>query len=444
MVKKLQQYAKRMLCLAAVSGLLAFGNGDELKRRAFLGVMVAPAAEGVQVQKVVPKSSGEAAGLQAQDIITQVNGKPVKDPGSFVQSVVGKKSGEKISITFLRDGKKQDKQITLQALPKEENPDFDIIYDQVSYGSNTVRSIISKPKSNGSFPAVLIVQGIGCYSIDNPLAPTDQYRKFVADLTNAGFVTMRVEKSGMGDSEGKPCNQCNFQDEVQNFSAALEKLKKLPYVDAKNVFIFGHSMGGMLAPVMAQQIPVKGIIAYGTAFRPWMEYELYNAEQQRKLNPAMAAATDVDKKFLQQYLVEKKAPQQIIKQNPELLPAAQSRHMQNDQLHGQHYTFIQQLSDVNLEQKWKKLNTYVLAVHGTSDFVSHPVDHELLAKAVNQVQAGKAKHVELQNADHWFNDVPSKEASLQNAMTGKVNSSYNEELSKLVTDWLQQIVKKKA
>ena len=95
---------------------------------------------------------------------------------------------------------------------------------------------------------------------------------WVDSLTAKGFVTIRVEKTGMGDSKGLPCNECDFHTEKQGFLDGLKQLKSLPYVDKQNIFIAGFSIGGVIAPLIAQPEPVKGIIVYGTAGRNWLEY----------------------------------------------------------------------------------------------------------------------------------------------------------------------------
>src|SRR5438270_686022 len=77
-------------------------------------------------------------------------------------------------------------------------------------------------------------------------------------LTRAGFVTMRVERGGMGDSQGPPCMSpaVDLQAEVRGYVAGLKALKEYPFVDAKQVFIVGLSIGGVEAPLVAEQVPV--------------------------------------------------------------------------------------------------------------------------------------------------------------------------------------------
>src|SRR6185436_19701388 len=103
------------------------------------------------------------------------------------------------------------------------------------------RVIITRPRDERRHPAVLLIGGIGCYSYDAGNDPDNPYRKMLSDLTRRGFVTMRVDKSGMGDSTGAPCAQVDMQNELAGYVAGLKMLKAKPYVDARRAFIVGHS-----------------------------------------------------------------------------------------------------------------------------------------------------------------------------------------------------------
>ncbi len=62
---------------------------------------------GALVRSVRNDTPADEAGLQAGDRITAVNGKPVKDVREFAAMVRDFRDGEKVVITFLRDGKEQ-------------------------------------------------------------------------------------------------------------------------------------------------------------------------------------------------------------------------------------------------------------------------------------------------------------------------------------------------
>lgn len=70
-------------------------------------------------------------------------------------------------------------------------------------------------------------------------------RVHAVSLTRRGLVTVRIENSGVGDSEGAPCPTVDLDNEAAGYAAALHAMEQYPYVDPSRVFLFGHSIGGI-------------------------------------------------------------------------------------------------------------------------------------------------------------------------------------------------------
>ena len=208
-------------------------RAQSLPRRAFFGVrmetitdetariMNLPAVKGVLVVGVVPGSTAEAAGLQRSDVWLSLNGKEINSANEGVTALKQLREGEKFRYKYLRQGKEYEKDALLKPFPKESYADFDLEYGTVQSGSAPLRTLISRPKKAGKLPAVLFVQGVGCYSIDTPLDTNSSEIQLLNHLTRQGFVTMRVDKQGMGDSRGLPCSELDFDTEGQGYRAAL-------------------------------------------------------------------------------------------------------------------------------------------------------------------------------------------------------------------------------
>jgi hypothetical protein len=67
-------------------------------------------------------------------------------------------------------------------------------------------------------------------------------------IGSQGFVTMRVEKSGVGDSQGEPCAWIGYSEEIAGYRAALAGLRSNPAVDPNRIFLLGISLGGCSHP----------------------------------------------------------------------------------------------------------------------------------------------------------------------------------------------------
>jgi len=370
---------------------------------------------GTILKAVIAGSAAQKAGLRMNDVVVSMDGETIANTDHFLALLRKHNGGDKIKIEYYRESKLKEAIVALLPKPMETSNDYDIIYSSVLSGSNRLRTIITKPRNGTIYPAVLLIAGVGCYSIDNISNPDILSMKMWVDsLTRNGFVTMRVEKTGMGDSKGLPCSECDFATEKQGFLDGLKQLKSLPYVDKENTFIAGFSIGGVIAPLIAQQESVKGIIVYGTAGRNWLEYELENSFRQCMLAgmPADSLGQYMRAEYTRLYsmLMEKKMPQQIIREHPETEP--------NFFKYPMRIEYFQQVADINIPGLWMNTRAMVLAMHGSSDFISSATEHRLIAETVNRYRPGNATYVEIAHSDHWGLFAENELVSKSNTQAG--------------------------
>ncbi|UOQ67599.1 CocE/NonD family hydrolase [Hymenobacter volaticus] len=436
------KYAVAFLFLLTV--IARFGSAQELPRRTYVGINLQgindslqrryelPNKNGIFVRGVREQSSARAAGLLANDIIVQVDKTELgPEVSQFVGLLKQYRLGDKSTFTVLRNGKKIRKQVTFKPFPTESSPWYEAQYSAVQASGNQLRTIITRPKGSKQqkVPMVLFIQGVGCFSVDNPLAQGDVTNRIIDSLSRHGYATMRVDKTGMGDSKGTPCLESNFQMEASGYKAGLAAIKQLPFVDQQNIFIAGFSIGGIMAPVVAEGEPVKGVVVYGTASRSFIEYALQNKRNQSQLqqlpydsiNSLMKTYTAA----LHLLLTEKQTPTQVLARYPNAARLISFP---------QHYSYIQQWQDVNLAAAWKKLNTHVLALRGEADYISYSEDHQLIADVVNQQHPGWATFQLLPNVDHGFTKVKTQLESIK--LADAPNPERNFEFMTVILHWL--------
>jgi membrane-associated protease RseP (regulator of RpoE activity) len=75
--------------------------------------------EGVVVIRVLPDSPAAKAGLRHGDVISRFNGKEVSDPGELRDQVDSLSVGQKVKLTVVREGKKQELTAQLAQAPAE-------------------------------------------------------------------------------------------------------------------------------------------------------------------------------------------------------------------------------------------------------------------------------------------------------------------------------------
>jgi len=68
---------------------------------------------GVLVQQVQPGGPSDKAGLKPGDIITTIDGRPVKDGDDLVSEIASRHPGTSVRLGFIRNGKPQDATVTI-------------------------------------------------------------------------------------------------------------------------------------------------------------------------------------------------------------------------------------------------------------------------------------------------------------------------------------------
>jgi len=71
------------------------------------------AGNGVTIANVIAGTPAEAAGLKVGDTITTVDGQPVKNGDELVSDIASRKPGSKVTLGYLRNGKKQEATVTV-------------------------------------------------------------------------------------------------------------------------------------------------------------------------------------------------------------------------------------------------------------------------------------------------------------------------------------------
>jgi pimeloyl-ACP methyl ester carboxylesterase len=446
------------LILALLSGARFSAAAEDvggLLRAGFFGAAISPLDDdvrrerkldpgvGVLVRMVTPGSAAEEAGLKPDDIIKAVDGVTIDSPSRFVAQLGRRKAGAKAKVVFAHGGEEQSKEVTLKPRPRESGTDeYDVLYDSVASRGGRLRTIVTRPKGPGRHPALLVIQGLGSFSIENAPGNPSFYRAIIDDFGHRGYVTVRVDKPGQGDSEGGPTQDVDFETELDGYRQSLKALTGYDFVDKSRVLIFGHSMGGIMGPPIAAEEPgsVRGIATYGTAAKTWYEYLLENTRRQMALGGASAAEIDdalrKDSAINYEVFVEGKPPGDVAKARPELSGRVGELFSGGKYYAGRHYEFFKQLSWKNLPAAWAKFGGHALAIWGRSDFVTCGEDHALIADVVNKAHTGYGTYVALEGIDHGFNRAGSPEESFQKK--GQPGE-FNPVIVTTLADWSEKV-----
>src|SRR6266404_9944948 len=164
--------------------------------------------------------------------------------------------------------------------PRESYPNVDVIYDSpTAPDGKRLRTIITKPRNaKGKLPVIFVAGWLSCDSVEAPAGTKDASGLVFQGLARLPqFSLVRVDKQGVGDSEGV-CAETDFDSELGGYRAAFRALKHYEFIDSNRVFILGISNGGGFAPLVpesqAEQQQVRGYISVGGWAKTWFEHML--------------------------------------------------------------------------------------------------------------------------------------------------------------------------
>jgi hypothetical protein len=401
------------LLIAGILTTSAHADGD-LPRRGQLGVRLGAADNGVGVaiESITPGSAAAESGIRAGDVVLMVDGTKVDTPRELIELVAPMRAGRKLEITLDRSGQRVTLPVSLKERPRDRGIHFEVLYHHVVSGGARIRTIVSRPTAPGRHPALFFIPGMGPVSLDDPLSGPRAESRILNAFADAGYVTMRVEKPGIGDSEGGPYADIDFKAELDTYRQALKALKQYDFVDSNDVFVFGHSIGGVFAPVLAAEMPVRGVAVYGTMVKTFMEYMLENTRRQARLFGNDPASVDITLQrlaiALHGLVVEGQDPEAIAAARPEL-GVVLERFAPGGRINGRIPRFWAQATNQNLPLQWAKGDAFVLAIWGNGDFIATEADHPLIADTVNRARPGKGAAIVLDGVDHGFRKVASVE-----------------------------------
>jgi alpha-beta hydrolase superfamily lysophospholipase len=99
-------------------------------------------------------------------------------------------------------------------------------------------------------PAIVLVAGSGPVERDAVVAGIPLFAQLAADLAERGFVVLRFDKRGVGQSGGR-LETVTLQDYADDVVAAAKFLEKRKDVDKRRIAVAGHSEGAAIAMLAA-------------------------------------------------------------------------------------------------------------------------------------------------------------------------------------------------
>ena len=133
---------------------------------------------------------------------------------------------------------------------------------------------LTVPHGKGPWPAVVLVHGSGANDRDESVGGVRVFRDLAEGLTTRGIAVLRYDKRTKVYPQ-KCAADPNFtmtRETVEDAVLAAAMLRKQDGIDARRIFVLGHSQGGYMMPRMMQADPtLAGVIVMAGSVRPLEE-----------------------------------------------------------------------------------------------------------------------------------------------------------------------------
>jgi len=110
------------------------------------------------------------------------------------------------------------------------------------------------PQGSGPFPAVVLIAGSGPHTRDESVFGHAVFLVLADHLTRHGIAVLRYDKRGLGGSSGDPATATS-RDFAADVEVGLAYLRTRPEIDPRRIGLIGHSEGGLIAPMVAEDDP---------------------------------------------------------------------------------------------------------------------------------------------------------------------------------------------
>lgn len=239
---------------------------------------------------------------------------------------------------------------------KESNDIFEEIEIKIGDGDYPLDGMLTLPTKVKNPPVVILVHGSGQSDMDETIGASQNkpFRDIAHGLAEQGIATIRYNKRYFQYPE-LATKDITINEEVLNdVSLAIQCAVESAAVDSSNVFILGHSLGGMLAPKIASDnTNVTGIISLAGSPRNLGDIII---DQNKDAINRLEGTSDTDKEALIQQIEDEvqKLKNVTIEDDSEIL--------------GVHSSYWYSLNQIHTDEILNQLDIPMMFLQGSADF----------------------------------------------------------------------------
>src|SRR5258706_1653783 len=298
-----------------------------------------------------------------------------------------------------------------------------------------VRTYTSRPRgASGRLPLAVFIPWLSCDAVENPRDMKDGWSFMLRQvMRDAGMQLVRVEKPGVGDSEGPDCGSSDLEDDMAAFRAGIRAALADPGADASRLYLIGGSVGGALVPVLAREFKPRAIAVSGGFTRTWLEHMLdierrsftLSERAPSEINATMRAFSG----FYDEVLNRGLTPAQAIAAHPAWKAIWQDEPARQ---YGRPMRYYQQLQALDVEGAWQQVSVPALIVWGELDWIMGRDEPERAAAILRARDPALVTLVVRPGMDHHFFAYKDARA----AFAGK-GGTFDAGAARALVEWLR-------
>ncbi len=343
--------------------------------------------------------------------------------------------------------------------PQEPKPPYPYSQEEVRYENSsahiTLAGTLTLPQSQGPFPAVVLVHGMGPQDRDYTMMGHKLFLLLADHFTRNGIAVLRYDKRGIGQSGGTFSSAVTSKDLATDVVAGIDYLKTRADITIKKIGLIGHSEGGLIASmVTADSSDIAFLVLMAGAVTTAVAAIVEQAGMQLRADGASEELVALDAVIRKQIL-------SIVIQEADSLKAEKQirgtielflEGLTEKQAHD-YGKFVFGISKAKIEHIIKmfnspfyrywlsynpltalsKITVPVLGLTGDHDFiVTSKLGNPLLSSALKKAGNRDYTVLEIPNANHWLQTCKTGAF----AEYGTIQETIAPEVVTLINDWV--------